>query len=29
MVVLEEEWEIKMFEGLFKPLMKTGQISSP
>jgi hypothetical protein len=26
MVVLEEEWKMRMFEGSFKPLMKTGHI---
>jgi hypothetical protein len=29
MVILEEEWETKMFEGSFKLLMKTGQIHLP
>jgi hypothetical protein len=29
MVVLEEEWEMKMFESSFKPLMKSGQIRLP
>jgi hypothetical protein len=29
MIVLEEEWKMKMFEGSFKPLMKNGQIRIP